>query len=276
MVNLVAMEKSGRQLLLKLLSPLLTEGVRVLDVGCGYGEVLRELVQCYPIRGIGIDPYLTALDADRLQLIKLKAEKVQALSGLFHLAYTHMSLHHFDDPSTFFSQMATKLAWKGQLVVVDWKKGVRTGVHERYYSLGEITGLLTQAGLEPITSGEETFHFYVVASPVLRRIAVATEDCCTVYPGTCGRSKSFAIYQVDKRGTFMLVEERSNQFFDTMQPMEALDVYTIVSDCQAILTKQIEENDRQWLESMGVQLFFDAGSIDDVLAKLCIPLRLSL
>ncbi|MBW2038478.1 MAG: methyltransferase domain-containing protein [Deltaproteobacteria bacterium] len=271
MSNLEAMEESGRQLLLKLLSPLLTEGRRVLDVGCGNGEVLHELVQHYPIRGVGIDPHLSARGANRLQLVKLKAEKVQELPGLFHLAYTLMSLHHFKDPSTFFSQMFTKLAWKGRLIVVDWKKGVQTGVSERYYSVGEVIELLTKSGLKPINCGEETFHFYAVATPVFRKIAVATKDGRTVYPGMFERSKFFAIYQSDQRGKFMLLEKRSNKLSKTMQHMNTFDVYSIVSDCQALLSKHIEKKDRQLLEDMGVQLFFGAGTINDILERLCVP-----
>ena len=53
---------------------------------------------------------------------------------------------------------------EGKLLLVDWKRGVNTGIHERYFSLDEVEKMVKK-DFRILEKGEMDFHFYIVATP---------------------------------------------------------------------------------------------------------------
>jgi len=128
------------------LSRFVGKGSAVLDVGCGSGEFLRELVELTGARGMGVDPYSPERGEGDLEFRSLPAERIGELKGKFDLVYTVHSLHHFRDVEKFLKGALDVLEDEGQLVIIDWIKGADTGVPEDYFALEEVMGLMEKAG----------------------------------------------------------------------------------------------------------------------------------
>lgn len=131
----------GESEILELISAWLPPDGRVLDVGCGSGRMLAALAE-HGISGIGIDPY--ASDTERCR--RLRAEEMDQLAEQFDLVYTCYALHHFDAPQRFPEKALSVLRPDGLLLIVDWVKGARTGVSERYFAPQTVAGWVRGAG----------------------------------------------------------------------------------------------------------------------------------
>ena len=121
--------------MLDLITTWLPPGGRVLDVGCGSGHLLTALAE-RGISGIGIDPY--AGNSERCR--RLRAEEMDQLAEQFDLVYTRYTLHHLGAPQRFPEEARSVLCPGGILLIVDWIKGARTGVSERYLALQTVAG----------------------------------------------------------------------------------------------------------------------------------------
>ena len=133
----------GEGEMLDLITTWLPPGGRVLDVGCGSGRMLTVLAEC-GISGIGIDPY--ASDAERCR--RLRAEEMDQLADRFDLVYTRYTLHHLDVPKEFPKKARSVLRLGGVLLIVDWIKGARTGVPERYLAPQTVAEWVSKAGFQ--------------------------------------------------------------------------------------------------------------------------------
>ena len=129
--------------MLDLITTWLPPSGRVLDVGCGSGRMLTALAE-RGISGIGIDPY--ASDAERCR--RLRAEEMDQLADRFDLVYTRYTLHHLDAPQRFPEKVRSVLCPGGVLLIVDWVRGARTGVPERYLALQTVAGWVRKAGFQ--------------------------------------------------------------------------------------------------------------------------------
>ncbi len=89
----------------------------------------------------------------------MRGEEIAKLNEKFDVIYSVMSLHHMD-ASIFLKEAIRTLNDDGKLIIVDWKKGVDTGIPEYYFSLNEVTAMMKD--YEIIERGEEKYHFYVV------------------------------------------------------------------------------------------------------------------
>ena len=99
--------------------------------------------------------------------------------------------------------------------------------------------------------------------PVL--IAVPTNDGATVFPKMPGMARYFYIYETHDGQQFALVEKRVNPYETTMQHLKTLDVYAVISDCEAIIAALIGKKGIERLRAKGVKLFFRKGKIDEAL-----------
>jgi len=121
----------------------LSSGGRVLDVGCGGGHTLRALAR-RGVEGIGIDPH----PYGRAPCRRLRAEEISTLQEQFDLVYTLHALHEFDAPEQFVREAKEVLQPDGVLLIMDWARGARTGVRERYFAIETVAGWMADAGFD--------------------------------------------------------------------------------------------------------------------------------
>jgi SAM-dependent methyltransferase len=129
--------------MLDLIITWLPPGGRVLDIGCGSGRLLTALTK-RGVSGMGIDPH--ASDAEHCR--HLRAEEMDQLADRFDLVYTRYTLHHLDAPQRFPEKVRSVLCPSGILLIVDWVKGARTGVPERYLAPQTVAGWVSKAGFQ--------------------------------------------------------------------------------------------------------------------------------
>jgi ubiquinone/menaquinone biosynthesis C-methylase UbiE len=100
---------------------------RVLDVGCGTGDLLRQLHRSRPgARLVGVDPAPEMLDVARRKLpatVDLReawAERLPYAEGTFDVVVSCNALHHMRDPVAALIEMRRVLRSGGVLAVTDW------------------------------------------------------------------------------------------------------------------------------------------------------------
>lgn len=101
--------------------------------------------------------------------------------------------------------------------------------------------------------------------PIL--IAVPTNDGKTIFPKMLGMTKYFFIYKTTHGNEFTLVEKRVNLYETTLQHLKTLDVYTVINDCEVIVSALIGKKGIKRLQENGMKLFFRKGNIQDGLKK---------
>lgn len=143
---------------------------RVLDVGCGTGNLLRLMSDAgaRADRYVGIDP---AREMLRMAAEKLRASSVrgaltaapaQALpfaDGAFDTAVSASTLHDWPDPRAGLAEVRRVLRPGGTLLLLDWDRAplpmralnawmrITRVAFGRMYSRGEMADLLASAGL---------------------------------------------------------------------------------------------------------------------------------
>jgi predicted Fe-Mo cluster-binding NifX family protein len=101
--------------------------------------------------------------------------------------------------------------------------------------------------------------------PVL--IAVPTNDGTTIFPKMLGMAKYFYIYSTTSSRQFTLVEKRPNPYETSMQHLKTLDVYTVINDCEVIISALIGKKGIERLQEKGVKLIFKKGNIQEALTS---------
>jgi SAM-dependent methyltransferase len=98
--------------------------VRVLDVGCGTGQLLREAASLFATaRLIGVDPAAEMLRRARgnvdsaVELVLGDVHRLPFPSGSFDLVLSTASGHHWSDPRTAFAEIARVLSPGGAFVL---------------------------------------------------------------------------------------------------------------------------------------------------------------
>ena len=154
-MNLYKMEKEGYNVAINLIEKYL--GKEILEVGCGYSQLMRKISDKHGINVICIDPY-----ASGKNIIRMKGEDISMLNKNFDVIYSVMSFHHIENVKKFLEGAKKSLKHDGKLIIVDWKKGIYTGVPEYYYSLDEVIEIMKEYKI--IEANEEKYHFYIVSS----------------------------------------------------------------------------------------------------------------
>lgn len=105
----------------------MTPGARVLDVGCGTGELLVRLRAKYPAAFLaGIDPVAEMLDVAKEKLsgkedLRLAyADSLPWPSGTFDVVVSCNMFHYITHPVQALQEMARVLRPGGALVLTDW------------------------------------------------------------------------------------------------------------------------------------------------------------
>jgi SAM-dependent methyltransferase len=89
---------------------------RILDVGCGRGDRLRELSLAGFTQLSGVDPYLDS-DFEAAPGVWVKRGNLDSIEGQFDLIMLHHSLEHVKDPRETMTQVGKRLAAKGKALV---------------------------------------------------------------------------------------------------------------------------------------------------------------
>jgi ubiquinone/menaquinone biosynthesis C-methylase UbiE len=104
-----------------------TPKARVLDVGCGTGELLRRLRVKYPDTALaGLDPVAEMLDIAREKLSGKEdlrigyADSLPWTSGSFDVVVSCNMFHYISHPVEALREMARVLRPGGALVLTDW------------------------------------------------------------------------------------------------------------------------------------------------------------
>lgn len=104
-------------------------GSRIVDAGCGSGEILKKLLQA-GMSVIGVDQSSRMLarakrrideswDGDRFELRLGSAEHLPVADSSVDGVVAHMLLHHMSDPSEFFPEAARACRGGGRCSVVE-------------------------------------------------------------------------------------------------------------------------------------------------------------
>lgn len=153
---------------------------RVLDLACGTGELLKQVIERVPeLEAYGVDASPDMLAQARLKLkdwpqVRLEQRRISG-DGRFSLTFAPASidlitctnaLHDIAKPVPALAEMAKLLASHGQFVIEDYArreppfpwaivewlaKHIETG-HVRAYTLAEARSLCAQAGLHVTSS----------------------------------------------------------------------------------------------------------------------------
>jgi len=238
---------------------------RVLEAGCGNGDFLKEVSSQYPdIVFYGVDPYINTYNEGNLYLIREYAENIAKLPGWFDLIFSIHSLHHFSSAEEFFKSCEGKLKLNGELIIYDWKQGAKTGIPEKYYSLGEIKKFIEKTFLKIVSAYTEGENNILIATKKVAFVAVATDDGETVFEKMFGRATFFKIYEY-RNGKLSYRKTIRNKYRDTFQHLKTYDVYSQVDFCEFIITGNIGKKGEQRLKSLGTEIIKAKGNIENVI-----------
>lgn len=154
--------------------------VRALDVGCGSGALLRELVArvpyCEAFVGLDSDPAALAgaeqLSDGRIDFVHGRAEALPFAEGSFDLVVSTTSFHHWRDQARGLAELRRVVAPRGRVVLVDVCAGpLRTITPDGARTAKQIATLLTDAGLDLQSS--ETLYRVAGILPLVRAFVAA-------------------------------------------------------------------------------------------------------
>jgi trans-aconitate 2-methyltransferase len=97
------------------------EGLRVVDLGCGTGELTRRLADHLPgSEVVGIDSSLQMLkEADQHAADRLRFEfgSIESVEGEWDLVFSHAAIHWIDDHHSLIPRLLSFVRPEGQLAV---------------------------------------------------------------------------------------------------------------------------------------------------------------
>lgn len=147
--------------------------LRVLDVGCGTGALLREMVVRVPYGEayVGVDPapamlaVARRLSDPRIEFVRGVAESLPLPDATFDLVITSTSFDHWADQRAGLTELGRVVSDNGRVVLVDlsaaWLRS-----HGRARSPRRVRQLLDEAGLR--LERRETLYRLGYTVPLIR------------------------------------------------------------------------------------------------------------
>ena len=146
------------------------EGQRVLDIGCGTGQLLAALCdRTPPAHSLGVDlsGEMLAVARSRLPngfpLVASRAEQLPFLDASFDLIVSSSVFHYLREPKNALAEFRRLLKPNGGLLITDWCDDylscklldvflrVFSRAHKRTYTRQQLGELLHEASFEPLT-----------------------------------------------------------------------------------------------------------------------------
>ena len=97
------------------------EGLRVIDLGCGTGELTRRLADALPkSEVVGIDSSLEMLERARAQAregLRFERGSIETIEGEWDLVFSHAAIHWIDDHRSLVPRLLSLVRPDGQLAV---------------------------------------------------------------------------------------------------------------------------------------------------------------
>lgn len=97
------------------------EGLRVIDLGCGAGELTRRLADALPksdVLGIDSSPQMLARAAERARPgLRFEEGPIEAIAGEWDLIFSHAAVQWVDDHTSLVARLLSLVRPGGQLVV---------------------------------------------------------------------------------------------------------------------------------------------------------------
>lgn len=157
----------------------LSSNATVLDLGCGTGVLLQQLVNQYPtVTLIGLDTSAAMLEAARKKLppsIELHLSSVEQLpfpASQFDCIISTSAFHYFRNPAQAIREMARVLKRNGRLLLTDWCRDYWTmagldlwlkltdRAHFKTYSIRELKDLLDREGFQSLSIEQYRINWF--------------------------------------------------------------------------------------------------------------------
>lgn len=158
--------------------------MRVLDVGCGTGEWLREVIQRVPYGEtyMGVDVEQQTVEQQTVEQarrdsdarITFRCAEAEALpfpDAYFDLVASTLSFHHWSDQRRGVEELARVVRDTGTVVLVDMSAGWVRRRKVDVRSPRAVTRLLTAAGLR--VKRRESVHRFAFVLPYVRAFIAA-------------------------------------------------------------------------------------------------------
>jgi ubiquinone/menaquinone biosynthesis C-methylase UbiE len=140
----------------------LKDGFRdVIDIGCGNGKRLLQIVEEFNINGVGIDKSSSRISsakseaikrgvADNIRFYAQIAEKLDFEDNSFDVAVSFFCIHELDDQVCGLKEICRILRKTGHFICLDWTKGANISPGQRPLSVEEMEDFCREAGFDEV------------------------------------------------------------------------------------------------------------------------------
>ena len=153
-------------------APLLSRNLRVLDVGCGAGNMMHHLARFGAVKGVEIDPRPLKRAQARGYDVKLAdaGKGIPHADGQFDLVSVLDVIEHTKDDLAVLKECARVLSPGGYLLVTVpafmflWGQNDVLNAHERRYTAGELQRKIEAAGFRVTRLTYNNFFVFPLAA----------------------------------------------------------------------------------------------------------------
>lgn len=164
-----------------------TRALRILDVGCGTGMVVRDLAEIGFTSVLGVDPYIAA-DIEYPFGARVRKAFVHEIEGSFDLIMLHHSLEHISDQLATMQAIAARLSDDGWCIirvptVSSWaweyyrENWIQLDAPRHFFlhSFKSLERLGAASGLELVQANYDSTELQLTGSELYRRGVPLTE-----------------------------------------------------------------------------------------------------